>query len=48
MSFEEYALLTATDIEMKLDEAEHPASSTSERLSHNDIFNSIRNKINNK
>ncbi len=48
LSLEEYALLTAADIEMKLDEAEQQAASTSERLSHKDVFNSIRNKINDK
>ena len=37
LSLEEYAQLTE-NIEMKLDEADHQAATTNERLSHNDVF----------
>ena len=41
LSLEEYAQLTE-NIEMKLDEADHQASITNERLSHDEVFNSAR------
>ena len=36
-----YAQLTE-NIEMKLDEADYQASTTNERLSHDEVFNSVR------
>ena len=41
LSLEEYAQLTE-NIEMKLDEADHQAATTNERLSHADVFSSVR------
>lgn len=41
LSLEEYAQLTE-NIEMKLDEADYQASTTNERLSHDEVFNSVR------
>ncbi len=41
LSLEEYAQLTE-NIEMKLDEADHQASTTNERLSHDEVFSSVR------
>ena len=41
LSLEEYAQLTE-NIEMKLDEADYEAASTTERLSHEDVFSSVR------
>lgn len=41
LSLEEYAQLTE-NIEMKLDEADHQASTTNKRLSHDEVFNSVR------
>ncbi len=41
LSLEEYAQLTE-NIEMKLDEADDQASISNERLSHDEIFNSVR------
>ncbi|MFO3717054.1 type II toxin-antitoxin system Phd/YefM family antitoxin [Anaerococcus sp. ENR1011] len=44
MSLEHYASLTDT-IEKKLDQADIIADTNTERLEHNDVFNSIRNRI---
>ncbi len=41
LSLEEYALLTE-NIDMKLDEADYQASATNERLSHDEVFDSVR------
>lgn len=41
LSLEEYAQLTE-NIEMKLDEADYQSSTTNERLSHDEVFNSVR------
>lgn len=43
----EYAQLTE-NIEMKLDEADHQTSTTTTRLSHDDIFNSARATLHGK
>ena len=45
LRLEEYAQLTE-NIEMKLDEADYQASTTNERLSHDEVFNSVRASIN--
>ena len=44
MSLEHYASLTDT-IEKKLDQADMIADTNTERLEHNDVFNIIRNRI---
>ena len=44
LSLEEYAQLTE-NIEMKLDEADYEAASTTERLSHEDVFSSVRKAL---
>lgn len=44
MSLEHYAGLTDT-IEKKLDQADMIADTNPERLEHNDVFNNIRNRI---
>jgi prevent-host-death family protein len=45
MSLEQYSKLTE-DTDMKLKEAEDFASSSDERLSHNEVFDKIRGKLN--
>ena len=45
MSLEQYAALTE-NIEAKLDEADKAATSTDERLTDEDVFSSIRERIN--
>ncbi len=45
VSIEEYSKLTDA-IEMKLDYADIQASASNERLSHETVFNNVRNKIN--
>lgn len=45
LSLTEYASLTA-NIEKKLDEADELANSTSTRLTHEQVFGSIRKMIN--
>lgn len=45
LSLEEYARLT-DDIEMKLDEADLEADSASERLTHDEVFAQIRERLN--
>ena len=44
LSLEKYASLT-DNIEMKLDEADKMAESTKERLSHEEVFQSLRKGI---
>lgn len=44
LSLEKYASLT-DNIEMKLDEADKMAESTEERLSHEEVFQSLRKGI---
>ncbi|HIQ95261.1 MAG TPA: type II toxin-antitoxin system Phd/YefM family antitoxin [Candidatus Limivivens merdigallinarum] len=44
LSLEKYASLT-DNIEMKLDEADKMAESTEERLSHEEVFHSLRKGI---
>lgn len=44
LSLEKYASLT-DNIEMKLDEADKMAESTEERLSHEEVFQSLRRGI---
>lgn len=44
LSLEEYAQLT-DNTEMKLDEADYEANSTTERLSHEKVFSSVRNAL---
>ena len=44
MSLDHYASLTDT-IEKKLDQADMIADTNTERLEHNDVFNNIRNRI---
>jgi prevent-host-death family protein len=41
LSLEEYAQLTE-NVEVKLDEADHQALTTNERLSHEAVFSSVR------
>ncbi len=45
MSVEQYSLLT-DDVERKLDEADSFAEQSSVRLSHAEVFDSVRRKIN--
>ena len=45
LSIEQYSQLIE-DIEMKLDEADRLAKSTKERLTHDEVFNNIRNQLN--
>lgn len=47
LSLEEYSRLT-DDIEQKLDEADAVAASTDSRLSHEEVFQSVRNAIHDK
>lgn len=47
LSLEEYSRLT-DDIEQKLDEADAVAASTDSRLSHEEVFQSVRNAIHGK
>lgn len=47
LSLEKYASLT-DNIEMKLDEADKMAESTEERLSHEEVFQSLRRGIDEK
>ena len=44
MSLEHYASLT-DNIEKKLDQADFIADTNPDRLEHNDVFNNIRNRI---
>ncbi|MBQ6780828.1 MAG: type II toxin-antitoxin system Phd/YefM family antitoxin [Treponema sp.] len=44
MSLQMYESLT-DDIELRLDEADLQAKSTSERLSHDDVFSAVRSRI---
>lgn len=44
LSLEEYASLV-DNVEMKLDEADKIAETTEERLSHDDVFRSVRSVI---
>lgn len=44
LSLEEYAQLTE-NVEMQLDEADHQASTTNERLSHDEVFSSVRTSL---
>lgn len=44
MSLDHYASLTDT-IEKKLDQADMISDTNTERLEHNDVFNNIRNRI---
>lgn len=44
LSMDEYSRLTE-DVEMKLDEADKMATSTQERLSHQDVFGNVRKKL---
>ena len=49
LSMEDYSKLTNTDsIEVKLDEADLEAKNTSVRLSHKEVFSSIREAMNTK
>lgn len=45
MSIEQYSKLKDS-LEMKLDEADHQAENTSERLSHEDVFSKLRGRFN--
>ena len=45
MSIEQYSKLKDI-LEMKLDEADYQAETTSERLSHEDVFTKLRGRIN--
>lgn len=47
LSLEGYSSLT-DNIEIKLDEADHQASLTHERLSHQTVFDNVRNAIHGK
>ena len=47
LSLEEYANLT-DNIELKLDEADRVAETTTERLTHKDVFDKARGVINGK
>ncbi len=44
ISIEQYSALTDS-IEAKLDEADHAAASSSERLSHDQVFGKVRDKL---
>ena len=49
LSMEEYSKLTNSDsIEIKLDEADLEAKDTSVRLTHKEVFGSIRDAMNSK
>ena len=45
MSIEQYSNLKDA-LEMRLDEADHQAENTSERLTHDEIFNKLRGRTN--
>lgn len=45
MSIEQYSKLKDA-LEIKLDEADYQAESTAERLTHEDVFKSLRGRIN--
>ena len=45
MSIERYSNLKDA-LEMRLDEADHQAENTSERLTHDEIFNKLRGRTN--
>ena len=45
MSIEQYSKLKDL-LEMKLDEADYQAETTTERLSHQDVFSNLRSHIN--
>lgn len=45
MSIEQYSKLKDA-LEMKLDEADHQAEATSERLTHEDVFTNLRGRVN--
>lgn len=45
MSIEQYSKLKDA-LEMRLDEADHQAENTSERLTHDEIFNKLRGRTN--
>ena len=45
MSIEQYSNLKDA-LEMRLDEADHQADNTSERLTHDEIFNKLRGRTN--
>lgn len=45
MSIEQYSKLKDA-LEMKLDEADHQAESTSDRLTHEDVFTNLRGRVN--
>lgn len=47
LSLEKYASLV-DNVEMKLDEADEIAENTEERLSHDDVFRSVRSVIHGK
>lgn len=47
MSIEQYSELT-DNIEAKLDEADLEAENTDKRLSHDDIFDNVRRRLNEK
>ena len=47
LSIEEYDHL-ANNIEMKLDEADRQAATTTKRLSHDDVFGKVRSAIHGK
>jgi len=46
LSLEKYAELIDDDVELKLDEADKEAKSTSKRLTHEEIFSKVRSRIN--
>lgn len=49
LSMEEYSRLTESDdVEVKLDEADLEAKNTSVRLTHKEVFGSIREAMNTK
>ena len=49
LSMEEYSRLTESDdVEVKLDEADLEAKNTSVRLTHKEVFGSIRDAMNTK
>lgn len=45
MSIEQYSKLKDA-LEMKLDEADYQAENSSERLTHEDVFKSLRGRVN--
>ena len=45
LSLEKYAELT-NDIELKLDESDKEADSTNKRYTHDEVFSSVRERIN--